>query len=171
MRELQQSRCVSNVKDGVKLLASGHETLPSLPHPLNIIVSRASAQAIEMVEKGGGSVHTRYYTQFAARQILKGRMDPVNSLQSEFPEEVARAAGKEMRDVGEGRKKYLYRLPDPVHRKEIEYYRDPAHRGYLAHLVRDGESPSLFWKVPKVVEKGAQMERKVKKTLAENRIF
>lgn len=114
-------------------------------------------------------------------------MDPVNSLQSRFPEQIARAAGKEVvsvqvgggkegevdgeRGTVERRKKYLYRLPDPVHRREIEYYRDPAHRGYLSHLVKEGESPSLFWKVPKEVEKGLQVERKVKKKLAENRIF
>ena len=45
--------------------------------------------------------------------------------------------------------KYKYRLPDATSRKDIEYYRDPKHRGYLSHLVKEGESPSLFFKVPR----------------------
>ena len=48
-----------------------------------------------------------------------------------------------MAQVGE---KYRYRLPDATGRKDIEYYRDPAHRGYLAYTVKEGETPSLFFK-------------------------
>ena len=68
------------------------------------MVSRASAQAIEAVEKAGGQVWTRYYTEFAIRQIMRGKMDPVNSLQSRFPPEVERAAGRVLVAAeGEGR--------------------------------------------------------------------
>ena len=42
------------------------------------------------------------------------------------------------------------RLPDPVSRKAIEYYRDPAHRGYLSYQVGQGQGPSLFFKTPRV---------------------
>lgn len=44
--------------------------------------------------------------------------------------------------------RFKYRLPDPTSRKDIEYYRDPAHRGYLSYLVGEGQGPSLFFKTP-----------------------
>lgn len=197
------------MKDGVKLLGNGANDVKV---PLHIVVSRASRSAIEAVERVGGQVHTRYYTRFAIRQIVAGKMDPVNSLESRFGEEIARAGGSEImttssslsssstpssegqEEASEGaanmgdvqviaggaaekaevqvkRKQYLYRLPDPIKRKDLEYYRDPAHRGYLAHTVPEGQSPSLFWKVPKVVEKGRKGMVKKKAKLAENRIF
>jgi large subunit ribosomal protein L15 len=53
-------------------------------------------------------------------------------------------------------------LPDPTSREEIEYYRDPAHRGYMSHTLQPGESPSLYFKVP-----GSQ-RRVVKKVLKED---
>lgn len=43
------------------------------------------------------------------------------------------------------------RLPDPVSRKAIEYYRDPAHRGYLSYQVGQGQGPSLFFKTPRAL--------------------
>ncbi|KLJ07087.1 large subunit ribosomal protein L15 [Blastomyces silverae] len=43
---------------------------------------------------------------------------------------------------------FSYRLPDPTHRKDVEYYRDSAHRGYLSYLVEKGETPSLFFTAP-----------------------
>ena len=57
--------------------------------------------------------------------------------------------------------KFRYRLPDPVGRTDIEYYRDPAHRGYLVHTVREGEGPSLFFKPPS--EKTSIKTKEVKK--------
>ena len=49
MRELNKSRCIHGVaEDGVKLLARGAEELTI---PIHIVVSRASAAAIEAVEK------------------------------------------------------------------------------------------------------------------------
>ncbi|KAG8530522.1 uncharacterized protein KY384_005025 [Bacidia gigantensis] len=171
IKELRQSRCVSNVKDGVKLLARG---LDQLSTPINIVVSKASASAIKAIESAGGSVFTRYYTPFAIRKILEGKMDPVNSLMSAFPRNVAVAAGRvggdELVDegqegdkvgeegVGSGLRQYLYRLPDPAKRRDLEYYRDPAHRGYLAHMVPEGHGPSLYFRTPGV---GANVRKRV----------
>lgn len=147
MKELNKSRCVHGVKDGIKLLARGKDELTT---PINIVVSRASAEAINTVEKLGGTVTTRYYTNFAIRKIMRGEMDPIHSLQSritlspdspEAAEEAADALEME-------RKRYRFRLPDPTKRKDLEYYRDSAHRGYLSHLVEDGHGPSLFFKTP-----------------------
>jgi len=147
LKELDKSRCIHGVKDGVKLLARGKEELKT---PINIVVSRASAEAINAVENLGGTVTTRYYTKFAVRQIRKGHMDPIHSLQSRIqmaPEgaEGAEAAAEAMHME---RIKYPYRLPDPTSRKDLEYYRDSAHRGYLSHTVEEGHGPSLFFKTP-----------------------
>ena len=160
--ELLQSRCVANVKDGVKLLATSREKNTdahgvSLP-PIHIVASRASASAIAAVEAVGGSVTTRYYTPFAVRMIRMGKMDPVHSLMSRIQLGGQRGAqatssvegapqgfegegevGSEGMDVlGQGQKQWRYRLPDPTSRKDIEYYRDPAKRGDLSHLVPEG---------------------------------
>lgn len=135
VKELSESRCVHGIKDGVKLLARGAITLST---PVHIIVSRASAAAIEAVEKAGGTVTTRYYTKPSISRILKGLTDPIHSLQSQ-PIANAEVALE---------KKFKYRLPDPASRKDLEYYRDPAHRGYLSHLVAEGHGPSLFFKTP-----------------------
>lgn len=53
--------------------------------------------------------------------------------------------------VGRNEKMVVWqnRLPDPVSRKAIEYYRDPAHRGYLSYQVGQGQGPSLFFKTPR----------------------
>lgn len=69
--------------------------------------------------------------------------------------------------------KYKYRLPDATARKDIEYYRDPAHRGYLSHLVKEGESPSLFFKKPGEAKdrKSQAARREAAKASAENRLF
>jgi len=159
LKELNRSGCIHGVaKDGVKLLGRGKEELTS---PINIVVSRASAEAISAVEAAGGTVTTRYYTDFAIRKIIKGRMDPIHSLQSRIT--MAPASSKEglagplaAAPVPE-RKKFEFRLPDPVSRKHLEYYRDSAHRGYLSHLVEEGHGPSLFFKTPGT---GKQVGRK-----------
>jgi len=148
LKELASSRCIHGVrKDGVKLLARGKEELTT---PINIIVSRASAEAINAVEKAGGSVTTRYYTDFAVKKIRKGEMDPIHSLQSRIvlapeSEEGAEAAADALE---EEKRRYRFRLPDPTSRKALEYYRDSAHRGYLSHMVAEGHGPSLFFKTP-----------------------
>ncbi|KAK8219952.1 YmL10 [Zalaria obscura] len=138
IKELQESRCVHGIKDGVKLLGRASSTLTT---PINIVVSRASAAAIEAVEKAGGTVTTRYYTKPAITRILKGQTHPIYSLQSKPVTSVTEAVEEEL-------KNYKYRLPDPASRKDIEYYRDPAHRGYLSYLLEEGQGPSLFFKTP-----------------------
>ena len=157
IKELCESRCISNVRDGVKLLAKGSEQLRT---PLNLIISRASAKAIATIEAAGGSITTRYYTSFALKRIMQGKMDPINSLQAQIP------AGETM-----AKRTFYNRLPDPTSRKDIEYYRDPAHRGYLSHLVPEGHGPSLFFKTPNT---GRVVERKTAKSRSvagENRIW
>ena len=157
IKELRQSRCVTNIKDGVKLLAKGSEELKA---PLNVIISRASAKAIAAVEAAGGSVITRYYTAFALRRINKGKMDPIHSLQSQIK------VGEEM-----PRKSFYNRLPDPTSRKDIEYYRDPAHRGYLSHLVPKGHGPSLFFRTPGTTNLAARKKSKSGATAADNMLW
>lgn len=137
IKELNGSRCIHRIKDGVKLLARGKEELRST---ISIVVSRASAEAIKSVEEAGGSVITRFYSPFAIKKILGGEMDPLHSLQSRLHLDPAFAT--------EERLAYNYRLPDPAGRRDIEYYRDPAHRGYLSYNTETGENPSLFFKTP-----------------------
>jgi large subunit ribosomal protein L15 len=69
--------------------------------------------------------------------------------------------------------KFKYRLPDATGRKDIEYYRDPAHRGYLSHTMKQGESPSLFFKTPGAArDRGKQTARRqAAKASADNRLF
>ncbi|SMR45992.1 unnamed protein product [Zymoseptoria tritici ST99CH_3D1] len=173
LRELNKSRCTHGIKDGIKLLARGKEELTT---PINIVVSRASADAIAAVEKLGGTVTTRYYTNFAISKILKGEMDPINSLQSRAS--TAAATGVVEEDAAQvleqDKKVYRYRLPDPTSRKHLEYYRDSAHRGYLSHLVEAGQGPSLFFKTPGSGKKdGKKTPGKATKTQqrAENRLW
>ena len=148
IRELSTSRCIHSTKDGVKLLARGGPS--TLSTPIQITVSRASASAIAAVEACGGKVTTRYYTRTSISRVLKGESDPVNSLQS------VEVAG--LQELGQGikKEKFKYRLPDPASRKDIEYYRDPAHRGYLSHMVKEGQGPSLFFKTPREGRVGAK---------------
>ena len=88
------------------------------------------------------------------------------------PQEVKNEAlAAVMKQVGE---KYKYRLPDATGRKDIEYYRDPAHRGYLAYQVKRGQSPSLYFKPPqnKQALKQSMATRKATEKKAEaNRLF
>ena len=191
-------------------------------------MSRASAAAIAAVERAGGTVTTRYYTAWALRQIVRGRIHPVLSLRSREVVEgrveppgcgpatgailratVARAQGglgagtavmrssamagesgsEEAAEQEDGRpgavgaplpphvprtrRRFRYRLPDPTKRADIEYYRDPAHRGYLAYTVRPGESPSLFFRPPReeAAKRGAKDARARESKAKENKIF
>lgn len=69
------------------------------------------------------------------------------------------------------RRRYMYRLPDPTSRKDIEYYRDPVHRGYMSHLVPEGHGPSLFFKTPGTGQMAEKKTVKNKATENENRIW
>ncbi|KAF7534645.1 hypothetical protein G7054_g6045 [Neopestalotiopsis clavispora] len=139
-KELIQSNLVGSIKDGVKILARGGTTV--LKQPLDVMVSRASASAIEAIEKAGGKVVTRYYTRQSIRRLVEGK-----SVNTDLPLPVgAEHVGPVLEQVRQ--RGFFYRLPDPTSRWDIEYYRDPAHRGYLSHLLKPGESPSLFFRVP-----------------------
>ncbi|PWY73171.1 hypothetical protein BO94DRAFT_539055 [Aspergillus sclerotioniger CBS 115572] len=185
VRELAQSRCIHQTKEGVKLLGRGvekddHEVPVSsvLKQPIHLVVSRASGPAIAAVEAAGGSVTTRFYTKSAIARIMKREMHPFVSMAwtkesaSEGLLGVAEGAveggalteSKVMQEMG-----FKYRLPDPTKRRDIEYYRDPAHRGYLSHLLKPMEGPSLFFRSP-VERKSAAGVRK-EKVLPENRLW
>ncbi|KAF2429146.1 ribosomal protein L15 [Tothia fuscella] len=152
IKELCGSRCLHGIKDGVKLLAREKETLKT---PINIHVSRASSAAIAAVEAAGGTVTTRYYTKPAIVRIRNGLTHPYTSLLSQSTDDAHKA--------------FKYRLPDPASRKDIEYYRDAAHRGYLSYQVKDGHSPSLFFKTPGT----GSLKKKVtaKKAAGENKVW
>lgn len=140
LKELAKSRCLHGVKDGVKLMARNAEVFKT---PIDILVSRASATAIAAVEAAGGKVTTRYYTKPSIRRILKGE-----SVSSPFPLALTNFASGPGTSAHPHAMPFTYRLPDPTSRKDIEYYRDAAHRGYLSHLVEEGHGPSLFFKTP-----------------------
>ncbi|KAL8931506.1 MAG: hypothetical protein Q9216_007177 [Gyalolechia sp. 2 TL-2023] len=154
VKELNKSRCIHGVKDGVKLLAKGSERITS---PLNIVISRASASAIAAIEASGGSVTTRYYTPSSIKRIVRGETDPIHSLRSRIPLEAQGA--------------YPKRLPDPTSRKDIEYYRDPAHRGYLNYQLDKGQGPSLFFKTPGTGKFVAKRIKKKAASGAESRMW
>ncbi|KAF2225791.1 ribosomal protein L18e/L15P [Elsinoe ampelina] len=166
IKSLISSRCLSRVKDGVKLLA--RKTDSPLSVPIQIVVSRASAAAISAVEKAGGSVVTRYYSKSSLARVLRGEAHPYHSLQSQPLLEGESEEGKRA-EV----ERYKYRLADPAGRKDIEYYRDERHRGYLSHLVPEGEGPSLYFKVPgRSGTDGAKKKVKAKgQTKVENRLW
>jgi large subunit ribosomal protein L15 len=170
LKELTRTRAIHGIKDGVKLLARG---ATSLTTPVHLVVSKASQQAIAAVEALGGTVTTRFYTKTSIGRIRQGLTDPMVSLRWD-PEAMGNLnLGPTVpRDVIVKNNPYQYRLPDPTDRKELEYYRDPKHRGYLAHTLKEGELPSLYWK-PERLEKwvpGAGDLGK-KKVLEENRVW
>ncbi|THV49436.1 hypothetical protein BGAL_0195g00130 [Botrytis galanthina] len=155
LKELADSRCLHGVKDGVKLLARGKEELKT---PINILVSRASATAIEAVEALGGTVTTRFYTKPAIKRFLAGE-----SVSSSVPLSAIDAqlvSDSPILTAAAAASPFSYRLPDPTSRKDIEYYRDPAHRGYLSHTVEEGQGPSLFFRAPRT----GNFQKKSKKT-------
>ena len=170
LKELTRTRAIHGIKDGVKLLARG---ATSLTTPVHLVVSKASEHAIAAVEALGGTVTTRFYTRTSIGRIRQGLTDPMVSLRWD-PEAMGNLNLGPTVPRGEIVKnsQYQYRLPDPTDRKELEYYRDPKHRGYLAHTLKEGELPSLYWK-PERLEKwvaGAGDMGK-KKVLEENRVW
>jgi large subunit ribosomal protein L15 len=152
LRELCSSRALHGIKDGVKLLGRGSDTLTT---PIHVVVSRASQSAIAAIEALGGSVTTRFYTPSAIRRIRARQMHPYVSLrwdqdaigQAALMVEGASTEAERVKRLG-----YEYRLPDPTGRKDLEYYRDKQNRGYLAHTVKEGHSPSLYYKSPMEIE-------------------
>ncbi|KAF3928942.1 hypothetical protein AA313_de0207074 [Arthrobotrys entomopaga] len=117
---------------------------------IDITVNKASRAAIAKIEELGGKISTRFYTKEGIRFITRPHL---------FPDG--------------------HRLAGPTARQDIEYYRDPAHRGYLVDTVKPGESPSLYWyKKHDVVKKKTEEEviqqkknKELRKEQAANRIF
>ncbi|RHZ55326.1 mitochondrial 54S ribosomal protein uL15m [Aspergillus thermomutatus] len=177
IRELAKSRCIHQTKDGVKLLGRGASAEGNvLKQPIHIVVSRASASAIAAVEAAGGSVTTRFYTRSAIARIMKRETHPFISTAwspESASDALVKAAGLEAQDLTESKVMremgYKYRLPDPTRRRDIEYYRDPAHRGYLSHLLKPTEGPSLFFRSP--AERKSSAGVKKEKVLPENRLW
>lgn len=189
VRELVQSRCIHQAKEGVKLLGRGtseEESGNVLKQPIHVVVSRASASAIAAVEAAGGSVTTRFYTRSAIVRIMKKEMHPFVSMAwttqsgSEGLHKAESAGDAAVAEEGEAENAltesnimkesgFRYRLPDPTKRRDIEYYRDPAHRGYLSHLLKPMEGPSLFFRSP--VERKSAAGVKKEKVLPENRLW
>jgi large subunit ribosomal protein L15 len=166
VKELAESRCLHGVKDGVKLLAKGKEQFKT---PINILVSRASAEAISAVEAVGGKVTTRFYTKASIKRLLKGESESSFTPLAQTP--ASEGESPILAATATSALPFSYRLPDPTSRKDIEYYRDSAHRGYLSHLVEEGHGPSLFFKTP-----GTGVRRKAKKggaaaAAGENRLW
>lgn len=154
-KELIESRLIGSVKDGVKLLARGSTCLTT---PINILVSRASASAITAIEAAGGKIVTRYYTHLSLKRLLSGESISTDTPLPQGKEHVAGVLADAKRNG------YRYRLPDPTGREDIEYYRDPAHRGYLSGQLKEGESPSLYFRVPgrekkKTIKEGVRKEK------------
>jgi large subunit ribosomal protein L15 len=169
-----------------------------LTSAINIVVSRASAEAIARIESLGGSVTTRFYSPTSIKRVLRGdshstvslQSSPslislasasnpdiltspiLSSLQSATADDAAKkeAMTTVMKQLGA---KYKYRLPDATSRKDIEYYRDPAHRGYLSYMVKPGQSPSLFFKPPGEAKdrKKQSARRDAAKASADNKLF
>lgn len=152
-KELIESKLIGSVKDGVKILSRGAQ---SLKQPIDVMVSRASLGAIHAIEAAGGKIVTRYYTKLALQRLLTGESvntDKPLPVGKEHVEPVLAAARLAP---------FRYRLPDPTSRHDIEYYRDPAHRGYLSHQLAPGQSPSLYFKVPgeRKIKSAAKSEKK-----------
>ncbi len=71
---------------------------------------------------------------------------------------------------------FQYRLPDPTGRKDLEYYRDSKNRGYLSHMVKENEGPSLYFKPPPDAArikamKGQRRKSTEKQAASENRLW
>ncbi|KCV69744.1 50S ribosomal protein L15 [Fonticula alba] len=103
IKTLYESGVVHGVKDGVKLLADGRDLFYS---KVDIQVSKASALAIDCIESRGGKLTTVYHNKLGLRAHIK----PQSFLAKSRP---------------------LPRQALPTRRADLEYYRDPARRGYL----------------------------------------
>lgn len=144
-----------SLKDGIKLLGRGEEKLKT---PVEIFVSRASNSAIRAVEAAGGKITTRFYTRESLQRLVRGE-----SIHTDKPLPVGPEHVESVLEQARQAKKHYYRLPDPTSRWDIEYYRDPAHRGYLSYSLQPGESPSLYFKVPGAKAIHAQTKTKAAK--------
>ncbi|EEQ36789.1 hypothetical protein CLUG_00912 [Clavispora lusitaniae ATCC 42720] len=91
------------LKDGVKLLGNGSETYNV---PLNVEASRATSSVINAISKLGYTYTSVYHTKLG----LQAHVDPDRFLL---------------------KKGYVPLQARPTHKRDIAYYSDPAHGGYL----------------------------------------
>ncbi|KAF2838259.1 ribosomal protein L15 [Patellaria atrata CBS 101060] len=171
IKELHESRCLHGIKDGVKLLARNADKLTT---PITILVSRASTAAISAIESAGGTISTRYYSRTSITPILRGLIDPTTSLAASHGSllQGPLAPSPDARKIlGARDAVFPYRLPDATSRKHMEYYRDPEHRGYLAHTVARGQGPSLYFKAPGGRKKVDGKKRAAAVAKAENMLW
>lgn len=132
--------------------------------PIHIIVSRASSAAIEAIERAGGSVTTRYYTPDSIKRILAKETHPVHSRHFRATPLTNLVVSPDQT--------FEYALPDPTKRKDLEYYRDAAHRGYLSYQVPEGHGPSLFFRTPgKGISKTRTKAAAVQKVVGESKLW
>ena len=68
MRDLIATGLVSQLRDGVKLLANGKDEFKS---PIHLEVSAASTDAISAIEKAGGTVTCVHFNKLALRSLVK----------------------------------------------------------------------------------------------------
>jgi len=141
-KELLDANLVGTLRDGIKVIGSGKEA--DIRTPIELVVSRASAGVIQSIEQAGGKVTTRYFTKQSIKALWKGQSICTTTPLPLGAEHVEETLGNARASP------FRYRLPDPIRREDIEYYRDPAHRGYLSHTLLPGESPSLYFRVPPV---------------------
>jgi large subunit ribosomal protein L15 len=133
--------------------------------PVHLYVSRASPSAIAAIEAVGGSVTTRYYSKFAIRHILQGKIHPIHSRRF-IPTLITHL-------YAEKGKEWQYDLPDPIARKDLEYYRDIRHRGYLSYEVPLGHTPSLYFRTPGtgILKKTIEKTPAAKSDKGDNRLW
>lgn len=119
MRHMAEAGLISQIPaGGIKLLAGTRGLVADKPEedenilrqPITISASRASKTAISMIEELGGTFVAQYYPKNALKVLTK----PSYTLK--------RFARIPLR-------------PRPIARRHIEYYRDPANRGYFQDSV------------------------------------
>lgn len=119
MRELYLGGCISSSsKNGVKILSRGASRLKQA---ITLSASKATSSAIAAIESVGGSFTAQFYPEFNMKVLT-------------HPENFYR--------------KYA-RIPlraRPVSRRNIEFYRDESHRGYLANTPGAPQIKPVFEK-------------------------
>ncbi|TNY18805.1 ribosomal protein L18e/L15P [Rhodotorula diobovata] len=136
MRELYETRCVHGVQDGVKLLGDGAEHFKT-PN-VQIVVSKASQSAIAAVEKLGGTLVARYENRLTLRALIR----PESFFLKGRP-----LPGK----------------ADPVARRDLLYYSDPAKRGYLALEARAAKAAAAAVEAGQAGQAEAREEEQAEK--------
>ncbi|PWN44480.1 ribosomal protein L15 [Ceraceosorus guamensis] len=105
-RELYASGCVTGrLRDGIKLLGNGADFVST---PVNIVISKATPTAIAAIEKAGGSIMTRYYTQRTLQSLIHSER---------YADRPPPAHAR------------------PTHKDDLLYYSDPKNRGFLSFLT------------------------------------